>query len=217
MNTIPTKSLFIAVVVVFALLAGCPNPQHKGPTLKAKKECVSLTQDGYVSMLVERGKDGCEVDLSETLFFVNNPTCNVKGPKDSMFKAKNIKSRGNSDPECIPVEGLCNDCVKWTRGSSPQTVEYIDETGNAVTICYDIFNGSPFTCDIEGGECETFFCMESVREGNCTDDNYECVPDKFETLTGIKCSAHEECNNENEEYCLWPWESPRTCQNPQGQ
>ncbi len=209
--------MLIGVVTIIALLAGCITPHRQPPTLTAKNECVGLTQDGVVTMLVERGKDGCEVDLSKTQFFINNPTCNVNDPKHKPFKVQNIKRRGNDDPQCIPIEGLCNDCVKWTIGTSPETMEFEIGSGEYVSICYDIWNGWPFGCDVSGLDqdnlCDTYFCMQSVRGGNCTDNRYDCVPDPFipGQRSGESCSAHEECDMNNGEFCLWPGES-RRCQ-----
>lgn len=221
MNTIPTKSkkpLFIGVATIIALLAGCMTPRPQPSNLTAKKECVGLTQDGVITMLVERGDDGCEVDLSETLFFTDNPTCNENDPHHKPFKVKNIKTRGADDPQCIPIEGMCNDCVKWTIGTSPETVEYETSAGEYLTICYDIHNGSPLGCDgTPSNPCSTYFCMESVATGNCTDNRYDCVPDQLIPLkaSGATCSAHEECVSGGSGMCLWPGESPRRCQLPE--
>ena len=223
MNTIPTKSLFIGVVTIIALLAGCTTPPSQPPTLTAKKECVGLTQDGVVSMLVERGDDRCEVNLKKAKFFILNPTCDMNDLIHPPIKIepKNIKRLDDGDPECIPIGENCNDCVKWTRGSSPETMTIELPSGDYLTLCYDESNAEPWGCDVHENDpskppCDNAYCMASVpgRGGNCTDNRYDCVPDTIQTgrALGDPCSAHEECmEDESGPWCFWPGDSPRTC------
>jgi len=121
------------------IAAGYYPERPKGPL--ASIECISINE--RLTMGLERGPDGCEVDATLVKFWLDNPTCaeNTGTPLSTTIGA-------STDLVCAGLNDQgCPECITGSGGNSPTKFSYTTASGYKVTICYDLDNPYPYACD----------------------------------------------------------------------
>lgn len=110
--------------------AGYYPTRPDGPL--ASKECISINE--RLTMGLERGPDGCEVDATLVKFWLDNPTCATGTGTllDTVIEA-------STDLVCAGLNDQgCPECITGSGGTSPTYYSYTTADGYKVTVCYDL-------------------------------------------------------------------------------
>jgi hypothetical protein len=113
-------------------------PRPAGPL--ASIECLSINP--RLTMRVERGPDGCEVDAYAVQFWLDNPTCTT-----GVGTLLTTTVTTSTDLICAGLDDQgCPECITGSGGTSPTYYEYTTATGLKVTVCYDLANPPSYAC-----------------------------------------------------------------------